>query len=146
MELRNKSLHFVQNDPNREAEIVAKLAQWWNEAEDHMDPDGPYPAPPYAATVLSLLRHESVISLYRPVLATSRKDAAHSTALQHCIFSARSIITSLHNAIHKSTDGGDSTSTLSLLWPSCSWAVWISTFIMFYAVNDGHVERNVVMR
>jgi len=146
MELRNKSLHFVQNDPNREAEIVAKLAQWWNEAEDHMDPGGPYPAPPYAATVLSLLRHESVISLYRPVLATSRKDAAHSTALQHCIFSARSIITSLHNAIHRSTDGGDSTSTLSLLWPSCSWAVWISTFIMFYAVNDGHVERNVVMR
>lgn len=111
-----------------------------------MDPDGPHSTPPYAATILTLLRHESIISLYRPVLATSYKDAAYAAALQHCIFSARSIITTLHNAIHKGSDSGDHTSTSSLLWSSCTWAVWISTFIMFYAFNDGHVEQNIVVR
>ncbi|KAI4924166.1 uncharacterized protein J4E92_007247 [Alternaria infectoria] len=39
IELRNKSLHYVQHDPDRATSIIAKLGQWWNDVEDYIDPD-----------------------------------------------------------------------------------------------------------
>jgi hypothetical protein len=146
IELRNKSLHYVQNDPDRATAIIAKLTQWWNDVEDYIDPDSQYAASPYATVVLTLLRHESIISLYRPVLATSRKDVAYDAALQQCINSARSIITTLHSAVQTKPSTGAIYDPLALMWPSCTWAVWISTFIMFYAAHESRIAHNVVVR
>jgi len=146
IELRNKSLHYVQHDPDRATSIIAKLGQWWNDVEDFIDPDSRCGASHYATVVLTLLRHELIISLYRPVLATGSKDVAYNAALEQCISSARSIITTLHNAIQ----GKDGSQTyhyqLALLWPSCTWAVWISTFIMFYAAHEGRIDHSIVIR
>ncbi|CAN9091491.1 unnamed protein product [Alternaria alternata] len=146
IELRNKSLHYVQNDPDRATSIIAKLSQWWNDVEDYIDPDSQSGASTYAITVLTLLRHESIISLYRPVLATSRKDVAYDAALQQCINSARSIITTLHSAIQTKSSIGTIHNPLALMWPSCTWAVWISTFIMFYAAHESRIAHTVVVR
>ncbi|KAG9187412.1 hypothetical protein G6011_05283 [Alternaria panax] len=146
IELRNKSLHYVQNDPNRDTSIIAKLSQWWNDVEDYVDPDSQYAVSPYATVILTLLRHESIISLYRPVLATSRKDVAYDAALQQCINSARSIITTLHSAIQTKPKTGMIPDQLALLWPSCTWAIWISTFIMFYAAHESRIACSVVVR
>ncbi|KAL1801419.1 hypothetical protein ACET3X_001761 [Alternaria dauci] len=146
IELRNKSLHYVQNDPDRATSITAKLSQWWNDVEDYMDPDSQCGASTYATTVLTLLRHESIISLHRPVLATSRKDVAYDAALQQCINSARNIITTLHSAIQTKPSIGANNGRLALLWPSCTWAVWISTFILFYAAHESRIAHNVVVR
>jgi hypothetical protein len=146
IELRNKSLHYVQNDPDRATSIIAKLGQWWNDVEDYIDPDDQCGASPYATVVLTLLRHESIISLYRPVLATPRKDVAYHAALRQCISSARSIITVLHSAIQAKNRPDATQSSLALLWPSCTWAVWISTFIMFYAAHEQQIAHSVVIR
>jgi hypothetical protein len=147
IELRNKSVHFVQSDPNRATAITAKLSQWWNDVEDYIDPDGSYKASRYETLILTLLKHESIISFYRPLLATSNRDATYDAALQQCIGSARSIISSLYCSIQPSSYLKDAASgPLSLLWPSSTWAVWISTFIMFYAANGKHIAADIVTR
>ncbi|EUC43243.1 hypothetical protein COCMIDRAFT_38777 [Bipolaris oryzae ATCC 44560] len=147
IELRHKSVHFVHNDPTRATAITAKLSQWWNDVENYIDPDEPHEASRYATMVLTLLKHESVISFYRPALAASRKDVEYDVALQKCIGSARSIISNLHSAIKSESGRGEATSrSLSLLWPSCTWAVWISTFILFYAANGKHIAEALVIR
>jgi hypothetical protein len=146
IELRNKSLHYVHTDPNIATAIAAKLTQWWNDVEDYSDPNGPHTAPAYSCIILTVLKHESIISLYRPVLAASRKDAEYDAVLQHCIGSARNIITTLYQAIQTEARQDQVTGSLSLLWPSCTWAVWISSFILFYAANARSVDQDVVFR
>jgi hypothetical protein len=146
IELRNKSLEYVHKDPNKAAILAAKLAQWWNDVEEYADPEGPHSTSAYVRTILTILKNESIISLYRPVLAASRKDADYDNALQHCIGSARSIITAMHNAIQSKAGPGHSIEGLSLLWPSCTWAVWISTFILFYAANVKQIDQIIVIR
>ncbi|KAI4943216.1 hypothetical protein J4E91_009656 [Alternaria rosae] len=146
IELRNKSLHYVQNDPDRATSIIAKLGQWWNDVENYIEPDSRCGASPYATVVLTLLRHELIISLYRPVLATGSKDVAYNAALQQCISSARSIINTLHTAIQGKNGPQMNHDQLALLWPSCTWAVWISTFIMFYAAHEDRIDHSVVTR
>ncbi|KAH7383336.1 fungal-specific transcription factor domain-containing protein [Pyrenochaeta sp. MPI-SDFR-AT-0127] len=142
IELRNKSLHFIQKDPDRATAIEARLAQWWNDVEDFSDTDDSQGPSAYHLTILTVLKHESIISLNRPALAASRQDASYDVALQLCIGSARSIITTLHKAL----SSRDNPEPLTLLWPSCTWAVWISTFIMFYAAHSKHVSQVIVAR
>lgn len=97
--------------------------------------------------VLILLKHESLISFYRPALAASHKDVEYDVALQKCIGSARSIISNLHSAMKPESSRAEALSrSLSLLWPSCTWAVWISTFILFYAANGKHIAEALVTR
>lgn len=146
MELRHKSLHYVHKDPDRQTVITAKLAQWWNGIEELIDSDDCQLLSPYHLTVLTILKHESVISLNRPILAASRQGPAYDAALQHCIGSARTIIITLHKVTRNGGTGDDQHENMSLLWPSCTWAVWISTFILFHAANSKHIAPNVVSR
>ena len=146
IELRNKSLHYVHKDPNIAIAIAAKLNQWSNDVEEFSDPESSHSTPTYFCIVLTLLKHESIISLFRPVLAASRKDADYDSALQHCIGSARNIITTLHRVIQTVVCHDQTTGALSLLWPYCTWAVWISSFILFYAANVKSLSQDVVIR
>ena len=143
IELRNKSLHYVHRDGDQATAITSKLAQWWKDIEETRDTDSSSVTSPYYSTILALLKHESIISLHRPVLAASRQGAENDTALQLCIGSAQSIILELYGAVNTDVNGHE---RLTLLWPSCTWAVWISTFILFYAVNNGHMTEEVVIR
>lgn len=143
IELRNKSLHYVHRDGDQATAITSKLAQWWKDVEETRDTDSSSTLSSYYFTVLALLKHESIISLHRPVLAASRQGAEYDAALQLCIGSARSIILELYDAIGTNANSRE---RLTLLWPSCTWAVWISTFILFYAVNSGHMTEEVVIR
>ncbi|KAF9700409.1 hypothetical protein EKO04_001499 [Ascochyta lentis] len=146
IELRNKSLHYVHKDPDQATAIIAKLAQWWNDVEDFHDTEDDQNASAYHHTVLIMLKHESIISLNRPTLAASRQGHAYDAALQQCIGSARAIITILHKAIRQRNDLEMGSENLALLWPSCTWAVWISTFILFHAASSHHVSDGIVSR
>lgn len=146
IELRNKSLHYVQKDPDRATAITAKLAQWWNDVEDFQDTEDYEHLTSYQRTILMVLKHESIISLHRPTLAASHQGHAYDVALQQCIGSARAIITTLHKAINFSSVEEPGSSALSLLWPSCTWAVWISTFILFHAASNRHISHGIVSR
>jgi hypothetical protein len=145
IELRNKSLHYVQKDPDRATAITARLGQWWNDIEDLQDAEEDQYASIYHVTVLTVLKHEAIISLNRPALAASRQGPAYDAALQCCISSARAIITTLHKAI-KPCGGPQKDAPLSLLWPSFTWAVWISTFVLFHAASSNHISQGVVSR
>lgn len=146
IELRNKSLHYVEKDPDKATAITARLSQWWNDVEEVHDTDDDQSASEYHRTVLTVLRHESIISLNRPTLAASRQGHAYDAALQQCIGSARAIITTLYKAIRPGSGRDHTTCALALLWPSCTWAVWISTFILFHAVSSHHVSDGIVSR
>jgi hypothetical protein len=144
IELRNKSLHYIEKDPDKATAITARLSQWWNDVEDFHDTDDDRSASAYHRAVLTVLRHESIISLNRPTLASSQQGHAYDAALQQCIGSARAIITTLYKAIRPGNTRD--TNALALLWPSCTWAVWISTFILFHAASSHHVSNGVVSR
>ncbi len=146
IELRNKSLHYVHKDPDKATALTARLAQWWNEVEDFHDTMDDQHASAYHRIVLTILRHESIISLNRPTLAASRQGHTYDAALQQCIGSARTIITTLHKAIKPRNERNPDSGALALLWPSCTWAVWISTFILFHAASNHHVTGGIVSR
>ena len=146
IELRNKSLHYVQKDPDRATAITAKLTHWWNDVEDFQDTEDYDHLTSYHRTILTILKHESVISLNRPTLAASNQGHAYDVALQQCIGSARAIITTLHKASNPRNASEPGSTALSLLWPSCTWAVWISTFILFHAASNQHVSGGIVSR
>jgi hypothetical protein len=145
IELRNKSVHYVQRDPGQATAIAAQLAHWWNAVEELNDADVSQRLSPYNLAILTLLKHESMISLHRPILAASHRGVDYDAALQLCIGSARSIITLLHTAIGNKEDSHGN-SDLCLLWPSCTWAIWISTFTLFYAANNHQLPHTVVTK
>ncbi|KAH7083352.1 fungal-specific transcription factor domain-containing protein [Paraphoma chrysanthemicola] len=146
IELRNKSVEYVHKDPDKATAISAKLAEWWNRVESLSDAEEECGISQYHLTILTLLKHESIISLHRPILAASRRGADYDAALHLCIGSARSIITTLHKSITPSAQGRSELGQMTLLWPSCTWAVWISTFILFYAASGDYLTREVVTR
>lgn len=148
MELRNKSILHSKKETDQADVITAKLTRWWNEVEELVDSDeDDSPAiSMYHRTVLTILHHESVISLNRPVLAVSIKGSAYDVALQLCICSSRSIITTLHRAIALARSNDQPRVNLSLLWYSFTWAVWMSTFVLFHAANNKHVSQAMTTR
>lgn len=146
IELRNKSLHYVQKDPDQATSITARLARWWNEIEELIDMDDDSGLTKYNFAILTLLKHESIISLNRPSLAASHQDASYDAALQLCIGSSRAIITTLFRCIKARNGSEHGLEAITLLWPSCTWAVWISTFILFYAAHRGHLSQSIVAR
>lgn len=139
-------MHYVQKDPDQATAIAAHLAHWWNAVEELNDAEGTQRISAYHLTILTLLKHESVISLHRPILAASRRGVDYDAALQLCIGAARSIITLLYTAISDGEEGPERRDSLCLLWPSCTWAIWISTFVLFYAANNHQLPQSVVIK
>ncbi|PSN68638.1 hypothetical protein BS50DRAFT_321301 [Corynespora cassiicola Philippines] len=147
MELRNKSISARQEGADLDVVITAKLARWWNDVEEFIDSDenDPPAMSTYHRTVLTILYHESLISLNRPILASLNMGSAYNAALQYCIASSRSIISTLHKAI-KPVRNSEQANPVPLLWHTFTWAVWMSTFILFYAANGKHVTESMVSR
>jgi hypothetical protein len=135
----------VQKDPDQATTITAQLAEWWNDVEEHSDIEG-QSLSAYQVTLLTVLKNESKISLYRPILAAAHKGADYDASLQLCIASARAIISVLHKAIATKDMSGGTLEPLTLLWPSCTWAVWISTFILFFAANSKCLSQTALVR
>ncbi|KAF2185481.1 hypothetical protein K469DRAFT_687825 [Zopfia rhizophila CBS 207.26] len=147
MELRNKSILHSQKETDQAVVITAKLTQWWNNVEEFFDSDetDPPSISAFHRTVLVILNHESTISLNRPILAAPKKGPTYNAALQHCIGASRSIITTLYKAL-KPPRNEQSSNVIHLFWPSCTWAVWMSAFILFHAANEKYVSREMASR
>lgn len=150
-ELRNKSILYKQTDADDAIVIDAKLSQWWNEVDEYLESNSPgaQPISRYHQVTLVVLRHESIIALNKYTVATS-KGSVYDAALQNCISAARCIISTLHKALGPQNVGfiesQEAPETCGLLWPSFTWAVWMSAFIMIYAAKDGQAPQNVATR
>ncbi|OBT63011.1 hypothetical protein VE03_08176 [Pseudogymnoascus sp. 23342-1-I1] len=150
-ELRDKSVLYKQTEVNDAILIDAKLSKWWNEVDEYLESSssGTLPISQYHQVTLVVLRHESIIALNKYTVATS-KGSVYDAALQNCISAARCIISTLHKALGPQNinciGAQEAPKTFGLLWPSFTWAVWMSAFIMIYAAKDGQAPQNVATR
>lgn len=154
MELRNKSVAQRADSLERAMTINAKLTQWWNNVEDSIEQadiqDMPFTT--LHKAVFKVLKHESIIALNRPLLTASKKTASYAGALHTCIAASKSIITVLHSLVapineSATTSPGQSMKLfLPMFWPSFTWAVWMSAFIMLYAAMENQVETPIAIR
>lgn len=132
--------------------IGAELTKWWNEVDEYLDANrsGTMPIHKYHQVTLAVLRQESVIALNKHTLATSMKSSAYDAALQNCIGASRSIISTLHDALVAGDlvlpGASEVPSNSGLLWPSYTWAVWMSAFLMIYAANEDQIPYDVAIR
>ncbi|KAJ5447193.1 Transcription factor [Penicillium cf. griseofulvum] len=135
VELRNKSIPHRHASQLDAAHVTGELAQWWNEVYDDANPvDEPAEAgleqepilQPYHRLILRILRHEAIISLNRPLLASENPSADYKNALQICIGSSRSILVALKK--HMSSEPRS-----SLSWPGFTWSTWMACLILMYA-------------
>ncbi|KAH7349182.1 fungal-specific transcription factor domain-containing protein [Pyrenochaeta sp. MPI-SDFR-AT-0127] len=153
METRHQSaIHGNIEDDDRSMEVDAEHSKWWNMVDDCLSEDEQTPSitKPHQVTLI-VLRFESVLAQHRSVLATSKKDAAYNAALQRCISASRSVINTLHKALRgfgafDGSPGQQGYEITPLLWPSFTWAVWMSVFIIFFAATEEQVPRDVTIR
>ncbi|KPI41492.1 Transcriptional activator protein acu-15 [Cyphellophora attinorum] len=131
MELRNKNVPHRDRSADAPTLIKIELTRWWNEVDDCLDQDN------FSAlqrTILGVLRNECIITLNRPLLALSKSSASYMAGLQSCIAASKAIISALHSF------GGP------LVWPSFTWAVWMSCFIIIFAASEGQIATEVAVR
>lgn len=152
-ELRNKSVSNRGTEKDETVVIASNLTKWWNDVDEYLDLNGsgPMPIRRYHQVTLAVLRQESIIALNKHTLATSMNVAAYDSALQNCIAAARSIISTLHSALNINANNillgdGQQPESCGLLWPSFTWAVWMSAFLMVYAANEDQVSYDVAIR
>jgi hypothetical protein len=139
LELRNKTIATRQDTADRASYVHAELAKWSNDIQDAVEEETETGLSPGHRVLLLLLKHESTISLNRPMIASDPASAAYSAALQNCIFAAKSIF-----IILKRHHG--SPSAAPLLWPSFTWAVWISAFVLAYAAFEKQVPLATALK
>lgn len=153
MENRNKSaIHGDYIEGDQVMEVEAEHTKWWNTVDEYLsNDDGTGTITKAHQVTLMVLRFESVLALHRSVLATSKKNATYNAALQRCISASRSIINTLHKAIEgfgafDGSPGHRGYESTPLIWPSFTWAVWMSIFIVVFAATEGQVTRDVALR
>ncbi|KAL4728950.1 hypothetical protein ACLX1H_003356 [Fusarium chlamydosporum] len=156
LELRNKSMLQRQDTADRAAFVQAELAKWFNEIQDAVeeddlaDTDATTPAiSEHHKIMLLVLKHESVICLNRPGLATEHPSPSYSSAFQACISAAKSILIILkkHRNRHQLQVGSNGVrSQTPLLWPSFTWSIWISAFVLIHAAFERQVPLDSALR
>jgi hypothetical protein len=153
MENRNKfAIHGDYIEGDQVMEVEAEHTKWWNTVDEYLsNDDGTGTIIKAHQVTLIVLRFESVLALHRSVLATSKKNATYNAALQRCISASRSIINTLYKAIEgfgafDGSPGQRGYESTPLIWPSFTWAVWMSVFIVIFAATEGQVTRDVALR
>ncbi|KAL4975176.1 fungal-specific transcription factor domain-containing protein [Aspergillus desertorum] len=140
IELRNKSIIHRKDSLDATQALHGELTHWWNDVyddvyplrDDDADTAAPTPIAPFHRILLIVFRHEAIISLNRPLLATEAASPEYRTALQICIESSRSLLTTLRQYLAEASG-----SSVPLIWPSFTWAVWMSCLILIYAAWEG---------
>jgi hypothetical protein len=153
MENRNRpSLNSKRNELDIIMETEAEHTKWWNIVDEYLSDEERTQSINKAHQItLIVLRFESVLALHRSVLATSKKNSTYNAALQRCISASRSIINTLFKALKgfgafDGSPGQRGYEATPLLWPSFTWAIWMSAFIVISAAMEGQVARDVAIK
>ncbi|KAH7156616.1 fungal-specific transcription factor domain-containing protein [Dactylonectria macrodidyma] len=161
LELRNKSILKRQDTADRTAFVQTELAKWSNEIQDVVEEeeegdnlsDTDTPSQPKISSshrlMLLYLKHESTICLNRPGLASEASSPSYSSAFQACISAAKSICIMFrrHRKRHRlNNDRAERRLAVPLLWPSFTWAMWISTFVLVHAAFESQVPLDSALR
>lgn len=157
LELRNKAIASRQDTTDRAMLVQTELSRWSNEIQDTVeeaeladDADPGQPAiTPSHQLVLLLSKYESLISLNRPMMASDASTPSWSAAMQACITAAKSIcITMKRHGRENRVLGSQARHALAapMLWPSFTWAIWISSFVLAYAAFEQEMPLESALR
>lgn len=138
LELRNKSIPHTHAGSVEASHVNSELSQWWNEVYDDVNPIADLdPAPgkepvlsPYHRLLLTILRHEAIISMNRSLLVAEKSSPDYKNALQTCIASSRSLLAGLKRYMSATSDA-------PLTWPSFTWITWMACLVLMYAAWEG---------
>jgi hypothetical protein len=161
LELRNKSILKRHDTADRAVFVQTELAKWSNDIQEIVEDDGgsedasegevdgQVTINPCHRVMLSVLQYESVIGLNRPSLATESGSISYASAFQSCASAAKSICI-LFRRYRRNfrIDSGLPGAGLSkpLIWPSLTYAVWISAFVLIHAACEGQVPLDSTLR
>jgi hypothetical protein len=153
IKLRSKTAASRNHLNGDQALIVeAEHAKWWTTVDEHFSGDEHTQSitKPHQVTLI-VLRYESILALHRATLANPKPDAAYNAALQRCVTASRSIINTLHGALKgfgafDGSPGQYGYESIPLLWPSFTWAVWMSTFVVIFAATEKQLSHRVALR
>lgn len=150
MELRNKSIHQRATNRDLATLIGAKIDKFGNNLQyaiDAAEHDEWAQSNRLHETVLLVSQHELAILLSRPLLVLEKHTAEYKAALQTCIRASRAVISILHQYLHAQASRRSSNALVApLLWPSLTWCVWISSFIVLHAALEGEMPRPIARR
>ncbi|SPO07420.1 related to transcription activator protein acu-15 [Cephalotrichum gorgonifer] len=161
LELRNKSIWTRQDTADRALVVQTELSRWSNDIQDMIeeadfadetdddDDDTHTRLAPSHRLVLLLSKYESLICLNRPMMASDASMPSWSAAMQACISAAKSICITMKRYASKNKRAGDQagrTLTSPMLWPSFTWAAWISAFILAYAAIEKQMPLESALR
>lgn len=140
------------NESDRVMEVEAEHTKWWNMVDEYLsDDEGAQNILKAHQVTLIVVRFESILALHRSILATSKKDSAYNVALQRCVFASRSIVNTLHRAIKgfgafDGSPGQHGYERTALVWPSFTWAIWMSVFTIVFAATENQVAKDTAMK
>ncbi|KEQ69655.1 hypothetical protein M436DRAFT_17065, partial [Aureobasidium namibiae CBS 147.97] len=147
MELRNKSIHQRTTNRDLATLIGARIEKFGNDLQYAIDPAASDRFNILHETVLLVSQHELVISLNRPLLTLEKQSNEYMAALQTCIRASRAIISILYQCLRTQVSQEHSEiSRAPLLWPSLTWCVWQSSFIVLHAALEGEMPKHIARR
>lgn len=150
MKIRNRTAVKPDYQDDSPALLVeTEHAKWWTMVDEHLsDPElAQSIAKPHQVTLM-VLRFETILALHRSVLGNPKHDTVFNVALQRCVTASRSIINTLHKALKgfgafDGSPGQNGYERTPLLWPSFTWAIWMSTFIIIFAAAEKQLSHKI---
>jgi hypothetical protein len=160
LELRNKSMFSRDSKPINENKVRVEMGRWSNDIQDavegeysddeeHELGDNSYLRLSAGHRLyLLVLKHEAQISLNRPMMAGGPSNDSWSQGLQNCISAARCILTALRKHQARNPAAGQDGTKLNcpIIWPTITWAIWISSFILIYAASERQLPLTSALR
>ncbi|KAF2993217.1 hypothetical protein E8E13_000753 [Curvularia kusanoi] len=150
MKIRNRT-NFASDgqDDDQALTVETEHAKWWTTVDEHLSDFKSVQSIAKAHQVtLIVLRFETILALHRSILGNPKHETAFNAALQRCITASRSIINTLHKALKgfgafDGSPGQHGYESTPLLWPSFTWAVWMSTFVVIFAATEKHLSHKI---
>ncbi|KAH6625552.1 fungal-specific transcription factor domain-containing protein [Boeremia exigua] len=150
MKIRNKTtLTSDIQDDDQALLVETEHAKWWTTVDEHLSDykTAQSIAKPHQVTLI-VLRFETILALHRSILGNPKHDTVFNAALQRCITASRSIINTLHKALKgfgafDGSPGQHGYESSPLLWPSFTWAIWMSTFVVIFAASEKHLSHKI---
>lgn len=150
LELRNKSINYRRDGSGRALRVQAELRRWANEVYDLTSThsllqggseDGDHPLSDAHMSssqrvLLVILQQELILSFYRPLLVSDLDTPSSQAAFQECINASKVIIDTASEASQTSAGNEVDLRHSYLLWPSLTWSIWMSCFVLTYAAIE----------
>lgn len=149
LELRNKSIDHRHPNADMATLVSSQIAKISNDIDEYVTTSAQSESPVAAShvIVLEVMKQECIIALNRPLLTMSKDSSDYKMGVQLCIGAARAIVTTLTKSLQGfEAVGLGQDQSQHLFWPSFTWAVWMSSFVVIYAGMEEEMSTTAADR